>query len=479
MNQSRIGGLTGRGLRFLVAGMLFAASFSVAASADSLRLPPHEKIVLKNGLTLLVMEKRGVPMVSLSAIVKTGAAADPPGEEGLAAATAGLLRKGSKNRSAQQFAADLDYIGGTFEADSGADFTGIAAEFLTKDAAKGLELFADALIRPLFPQDEVEKFLAQALDGVRAEKDDPRQVMLPYFNGYLYGTHPYGRAAGGDEVSLKKIERAAITGFYENYYAPGNTIVALAGDFDAAEMKKRLEDVLGNWPAHAVKTVTIPAAPTVKGKRLLVVDKPDSTQTYFAIGNTGVAENDPDRVAIRVVNTIFGGSFTSELNEALRVESGYSYGAESFFDERKVAGPFAIFSFTKNETTTPAIDLTLQVLERLHKDGVTEKQLASAKSFLKGQYPPEIETSRQLAQIIAAHEFYGLGDDEVNEFEARVDAVTPEMAKQAIAKHFPAQNLVFVLIGNGSSIGPAVQKYAPKQDSRKVSDPGFWPPPQM
>jgi zinc protease len=179
------------------------------------------------------------------------------------------------------------------------------------------------------------------------------------------------------------------------------------------------------------------------------------------------------------VNTIFGGSFTSELNEALRVESGYSYGAESFFDERKVAGPFAIFSFTKNETTTPAIDLTLQVLERLHKDGVTEKQLASAKSFLKGQYPPEIETSRQLAQIIAAHEFYGLGDDEVNEFEARVDAVTPEMAKQAIAKHFPAQNLVFVLIGNGSSIGPAVQKYAPKQDSRKVSDPGFWPPPQM
>jgi zinc protease len=461
-----------------IAGVFFPALLGVTASADTLRLPPHEKIVLKNGLTLLVMEKRGVPMVSISAIIKTGAAADPLGEEGLAAVTAGLLRKGSKNRSAQQFAADLDYIGGTFEADSGADFTGIAEEFLTKDAAKGLELFADAVIHPIFPQDEVEKFLAQALDGVKAEKDDPRLVMLPYFNGYLYGTHPYGRPAGGDEISLKKIRRDAVARFYESYYAPGNTIVAVAGDFDAVEMKRQLEQVLGSWPERAVKSVAIPAAPAAKGKRLLVVDKPDSTQTYFAIGNTGVPENDPDRVAIRVVNTIFGGSFASELNEALRVESGYSYGAESFFDERKVAGPFAIFSFTKNETTTPAIDLTLQVLEKLHKEGVTAKQLASAKSFLKGQFPPEIETSKQLAQIIAGHEFYGLGDDEVNDFEARVDGVTPEMAKQVIARHFPAESLVFVLIGNGSSIGPAVQKYAPKQDSRKISDPGFWPAPQ-
>ena len=134
---------------------------------------------------------------------------------------------------------------------------------------------------------------------------------------------------------------------------------------------------------------------------MLLVDKPDASQTYFAIGNTGVAANDPDRVAIRVVNTIFGGRFTSELNEALRVESGYTYGAQSFFDQRKVPGPFVIFSFTKNETTTPAIDLALQVLAKLHKDGVTEEQLKSAKSYIKGQFPPNIETSRQLARMIA------------------------------------------------------------------------------
>jgi len=463
--------------RRLFAAALLAFFICPAASAQALRLPPHEKLVLKNGLTVLLLEKPGVPLIDIFAIVKAGAAGDPAGQEGLAAATAGLLRKGTKNRTAQQFAADLDYIGGTFEADAGADFTGISAEFLTKDLARGMDLFFDALAHPTFPQDEADKFLAQALDGVRAEKDDPRSVLVPYYYGYLYGIHPYGRPAGGDEVSLKQIGREAIAKFYEANYAPGNTILAVAGGLSSAEMRAKLEEVMGTWPARAAKSVAIPVAAPAKGRRLLLVDKPDSTQTYFAIGNTGIAVTDPDRVAIRVVNTVFGGRFTSELNEALRVESGYTYGVESFFDERKTAGPFAIFSFTKNETTTQAIDLALQVLAKLHKDGVTQAQLDSAKSYIKGQFPPEIETSKQLAQMIATHEFYGLGDDEVNQLEARVDGVTPEIARQVIQKHFPAENLVFVLIGNASAIAPAVKKYAADQDARPITEPGFWPPP--
>src|SRR4029077_12306214 len=117
----------------------------------------------------------------------------------------------------------------------------------------------------------------------------------------------------------------------------------------------------------------------------------------------------------------------------------------------------------------------LQVLAKLHKDGVTDEQLKSARSYIKGQFPPNIETSRQLARIIASHEFYGLGDDEVNQLEARLDAVTPEVARQVIQKHFPSESLVFVLIGRVSGVGRAVKKYAPTQDSRPISDPGFWP----
>src|SRR5580704_7390515 len=464
-------------LPVVVVLMTLAAGSSQPLRAQNLHMPPHEKVVLKNGLTVLLLEKHGVPLIDISTIVKAGAVADPAGQEGLANVTSELLRKGTKTRTAQQFSADLDYIGGMLEAEATSDYTVINAEFLTKDLSRGLELFSDALLHPTFPEDETTKLLAQSADAIRSAKDDPQSVMFSYYDGYLYGTHPYGRSASGDDISMTRIRREDVAKFYEANYAPSNTIIAIAGEFNTDEMKSKLEQTFGSWPARTVKSEAIPPVVPAKGKRLLLVDKPDASQVYFTIGNTGVSATDPDRVAIRVVNTIFGGRFTSELNEALRVESGYTYGAESFFDDRKLAGPFAIFSFTKNETTTPAIDLALQVLAKLHKDGVTEEQLKSAKSYIKGQFPPNIETSRQLARIIASHEFYGLGDDEINQLEARVDAVTPEVARQIIQKHFPMENLVFVLIGKASAVGPAVKKYAATQDMRPISDPGFWPAP--
>jgi zinc protease len=451
--------------------------FPAALSAQSIHIPPHEKVVFKNGLTLLLLEKHGVPIVNFAALVKTGGAADPQGEEGLASITAQLLRKGTRKRTAQQFAADADFTGGSIEADASADFSTVSGEFLNKDLTRGLDLFSDALMHPVFPQPEVDKLLAQSLDGVRAAKDEARSVLGTYYNAYLFNGNGYGRTADGDEISLTRIHRDAIVKFYESYYVPSNIILAVAGDFQAVEMKKNLQEVFGQWPSKPVTAVKIPVLPPVKGKKLLLVDKPDATQTYFAIGNVATAAGDPDRVAIRLVNTVFGGRFTSLLNEALRVEYGLTYGVISAFDPRKAPGPFGIYSYTKNESTAQAIDMALQVLQKLHKEGTTAEQLASAKSYIKGQFPPSIETSKQLAQIIVLNEFYGLDDREINDLEARLDAVTPAVAQQVIQKHFPADNLVFTLIGKSSDISAAVQKYAEKRDARVINEPGFWPPP--
>jgi zinc protease len=465
-----------RATRFL-AGMLVALVLAGAARAQTLRLPPHEKITLPNGLTLLLMEKPGVPMVSFAALIKAGSTSDPSGQEGLASLTAGLLRKGTARRSAQKFAEDVDYIGASFAADAGSDFTSISCEFLAKDLDKGLDLLSDAVLHPAFSQAEIDKLISQDIDAVRAAKDEAQSVALTYYYGYLFGKHPYGRPEGGDELSLGRIRRDAIVKFYETNYAPPNMILAAAGDFRASEMKGRIEAAFGGWKGKAAPPPAWPAPSPVKGRRLLLVDKPDSTQTFFAAGNVGTSATEPDRVGVRVVNTVFGGRFTSQLNEALRVESGLTYGAESFFDAKKQPGAFVIYSYTKNETTVQAIDLALKVLDKLHKEGITPAELASAKAYIKGQFPPTIETSSQLARRIAANEFYGLGDDEINQMEARIDAVTPAVAKQVIEKHFPEDGLVFVLIGKASEIGPAVEKYASQRDARKISEPGFWPPP--
>jgi len=462
------------GLRAAAISALILAFGASAARGQKLQMPPHEKVVLPNGLTVLLLEKHSVPMVNVAGIIKTGGLADPAGLEGLASTTAGLLRKGTKARTAQQFAEGIDFIGGSFEADAGADYSSFGAEFLSKDATKGLELVADAVLHPTFPQAEADKLLAQSIDGVKAAKDSAREVMYTYYQGYLFNGKGYGRPTSGDENSLKKIQRDAIVRFYETNYTPGNTILAVAGDFKTEEMKKKIADAFGGWAAKTAPAVKMAAAAPIKGKKLLLVNKADATQTFFVIGNVGISATDPDRVAVDVVNTVFGARFTSMLNEALRVESGLTYGAMSVFAKEKEPGPFAMYSFTRNETTEKAIDMALDVLKKLHAGGVSEEQLASAKGYIKGQFPPSLETSGQLARVIARHEFMGLDDSEVNLLDQRIDAVTPEVAKRIIAKHFPLENLTFLLIGRASEIAPVVKKYAEKEDTKEISAPGFW-----
>ncbi len=444
-----------------------------AAPAGGLSLPAYKKVKLKNGLTLLLMEQHEIPIVSFSFIVRSGSAADPQGKEGLASLTAGLLRKGTKTRTADQISADLDFIGMTFGAAVNPDYTNGSAEFLKKDTTKGLELLTDVLLNPIFPEDEVTKMLKQRVDGIRAAKDNAAGVIGNYYNGYLFGTHPYARATGGDEKSLAALNRADVTGFYAAMYAPSNTVIAAVGDFDAATMEKTLTDRFGAWAGKPVSLPKVAAPTTATGKRLLLVDKPDSTQTYFMIGNTGIARTNDDRVAIELVNTLFGGRFTSMLNTELRVNTGLTYGARAFFTQRQVAGPFAISTYTKNATTEKAMDLALSILKSLHEKGITQQQLDSAKAYVKGQFPPDIETTDQLAGLLTELEFYGLDQREINDYYAQIDALTVAGAKQIIQRYYPLDNLVFTVVGKASEIEPVVKKYAPKIDKKSINDAGF------
>jgi zinc protease len=443
------------------------------AQSDGLKLPPYKKVKLKNGMTILLMEQHEVPLVSFSFIVKTGSVADPSGKEGLAALTAGLLRKGTKARPADQISAELDFIGGQLLSNAGVDYTIGRAEFVKKDIDKGLDLLADVMLNPSFPQDEVTKLIKQSVDGIISAKDQAEGVIGVYFNAYLYGKHPYGRPANGDEKSLASITRDDVLKFYQTYYAPSNVILAAAGDFNSAEMEKLLSEKFGPWPAKTPPAIDLPESAPQQGRRLLLVDKPDSTQTYYQIGNIGIARNNPDRVYLNVLNTLFGGRFTSMLNDGLRVSSGLTYGARSSFDQRKSRGPFIISTFTSNENTEKAVDLTLDILKRLHEKGITEEDLKSAKNYIKGQFPPQIETNDQLAGLIAQLEFFDLDGRDINEYYAKIDAMTLADAQRVIKQYFPLENLVFVLIGRSGEIESIAKKYAPKIDTRSISQPGF------
>lgn len=455
--------------------LVVAFSLSMTAPAQSaLKLPPSKKVRLENGLTVLLMEQHEVPVVSFHALVRAGSVADPAGKEGVAAVTAELLRRGTRTRTAEQIANEIDFVGGSLEFEVGADFTSGSAEFLKKDLGVGLELLSDVLRHPVFPLAEVTKLVKQNVDEIKQEKDQAPDVIRRYFDAYLFGTHPYARPATGDERSLTRITRPDVVRFYEGNYGPEKTILAVVGDFATDEMERLLREKFGDWAARpGAAAIKLADPPPVAGRKLLLVDKPDSTQTYFLIGNVGVARTHPDRVGIELVNTVFGARFTSLLNDALRVSSGLTYGARSFFDERRVAGPFAISTYTRNATTAQAIDLALEVLARLHEQGLSEEQLRSAKAYLKGQFPTQIETGEQLARLLAELDYYGLDEREINDYFARVEALTVADARRIIRERFPRENLVFVLIGKAVEIRPAVAKYASRVEAREIARPGF------
>jgi len=451
-----------------------ATTYTLQAQTGTLKLPPYKKIKLRNAMTLLLMERHQLPLISLQAIVNAAPVADPSGNEGLASLTAALLRRGTKTRSADQFSAELDFIGGQYNTNASADYTGISAQFTKKDIGAGLDLIADALLNPTFPQQEVDKLIDQRVEGIKAAKDQVLAVLPLYFNAYLYGPHLYARPMNGDEKSLAAITRDAIVNFYHAYYAPGNTMLAVVGDLDPLEMEKVLSQKFGSWPSQQVPAVSISDPAGVQGKKLLLVDKPDATQTYYSIGNVGIARTNPDRVHVEVVNTLFGGRFTSMLNSDLRIKSGLTYGATSRFDQRKARGPFVITSYTRTATTERAMDMTLEVMQRLHEKGINQEELDSAKSYIKGQFPPTIETSGQIAAQLAQLEFYGLDEHEINDLYAQIDAMTLADAQRAIRQYFPLDNLAFVVIGKGSEIGGVVRKYAAKVDTRSITEVGFW-----
>lgn len=464
-----------RVVALLLMTVVITTSVTAAAAADdgALKLPAYKKVKLKNGLTVIMMEQHEVPVVSLAVLVKAGSVADPAGKEGLASLTAGLLRKGTKSRSADQISAELDFIGALLGAGATFDYTAVSAEFIKKDTSKGLDLLTDVLLNATFPEAEVTKLVKQRMDGLKAAKDQAQAVIGAYFDAYLYGDHPYGRPSGGNERSLAAISREDIATFYRNHYSPGAAILAVAGDFSTAEMERSLTEKFETWKGPAPSRSTVPETKAAQGKRLLLVDKPDSTQTFYRIGNIGISRTNPNRVYIEVVNTLFGGRFTSMLNTELRIKSGLTYGARAEFDERKAPGPFAISTYTRNETTEKAIDMTLEVLKRLHEKGISEEELKSAKNYLKGQFPPDIETTDQLAGLLARLDFYGLDESEVNKYYAKVDSMTVADAGRIIKQYFPLDNLVFVLIGKADEIRDLAKKYAQKIDAKSITDPGF------
>jgi zinc protease len=458
-----------------VASMLLLASGAVATAG--VKLPPVQRAQLPNGAQLALVEKRDTPLIAMTVTVRGGALGDPVGKEGTASLFADLIQKGAGARDAAQFAEAVESAGGMLVAAAGSESLSISASFMARDVDLMLELVADALQRPTLAASEFEKSRTLAIQSIAAAKDsDPRVLIASYGDAWLFPGHPYGRPVGGSEASLSAVTLDDVRRFYEGQVGGDRTIITVVGDIDAGAMRAKLERAFGGW-RKAGATLPAAAAPRkVQGRRVLLVDKPGATQTYFWLGNVGASRTDPARTQQSVVNTGFGGRYTSMLNSALRIDSGLTYGASATFDRGLQPGAYAIASYTQTESTVQAIDLALATLEKLRKDALDADTLASARSYMLGQFPPTLETNGQIAGRLADLAFYGLGIEDVEGYAQRVTAVDAAAVRQAIEQAFPSSaNLAIVLIGDAGKIREQVRKYGPVTEM-KITDPQFAPP---
>jgi zinc protease len=457
--------------QFLVATVLL---FHFQPTIADVRVPSYERVQLSNGAVLLLMEQHDVPLISFKAVLRGGALSDPAQQAGMSSLLAAMLEKGAGTRDAFAFANAVASVGGAISTDADTENLSVRGSFLARDQKLMIELLSDMLQRPRLQTEEFDALRARHIEFIRAAKDsDLESLAAVYGRAAFFKNHPYGRPVMGSEAELAGITHANLQSHYQAQLGADRLILAVTGDFKTAQMKQALDRAFSGWrkATAPLPHATAPVAP--EGRQVLLIDAPESVQSYFWMASMGVARNFRERAPLEVVNTLFGGRFTSMLNTELRIRSGLSYGARSGFERFTQPGDWQMSSFTRTQTTVEAIDLALTVLERLHEQELDPAQLASGRSYVQGQFPLAFETASQWANALADLEFYGLDRSYIEGYGAALAAVAPQDAQRMIRERFPTRDaLILVVIGNASAIRDGLRKYGPVTEM-KLSDPTF------
>ncbi len=423
--------------------------------APDLELPPVERLTLSNGLEVLVMEKRGLPLVQVNLHVRAGSVREEAGRLGLADLTADMLDEGAAGLDALALADRFERLGARFGIGTDAHLSTVSLRVPVARLDEALGLIADVVLRPNFPEAELERLKRERLTAMIRRHDEPGRIAGALFDRTLFGeAHPYGRLA--DEASLRAITTADVRDFHARYYRPGNATLIVVGDIDAAGARAALERAFGGWTGGAVEQEKVAPAGQVEGRVVYLVDKPGSAQSVILIGRIGIARHSGDYYPVLVMNTILGGSFTSRLNQNLREDKGYTYGASSTFDARPVPGAFVAAASVQTDATGPALREFMKELRGI-REGVTDDEVQRARNYLAMRFPAGFQSVAGIAQQLADVVQFGLPADDFNHFTDRVLAVTRQDVERVARKYIDPENLVIVVVGDRARIEAQVR----------------------
>ena len=445
------------------ASLTFAGSaYPCAAQQESppapgaprqIALPRPAEKILPNSLRVIVIEDHDAPLVSVKVVIKNGGEVDPPQMSGLAEMTAGLLTKGTTTKSATETAAAIELLGGDLAAGAAWDSSQATVTVMQSKLEPAIAVLADVVRNPLFKEDELERLRQQTIDALNVGLSQSGQIASLVAARVVFGDGPYGQPLGGTPQSVARIKRDDVIAFHARNYSPENAILVFSGDITTASALKLAESYFGAWknPAKGLA----PHAPPKSGStsvghtvRVVVINMPNAGQAAVVLARSGISRSDPDYYCGLVANSLFGGGYSSRLNQEIRIKRGLSYGAGSSLSARRWTGPFVATTQTKNESAAEVASLMLAELKRLAEPPLPEAELQPRRANLIGNYGRALETTEGLAGQVASLALHGLSFAEINDYIKKVESVTEGDVRRFAASRLKSAEANLIIAGD-------------------------------
>jgi zinc protease len=421
-------------------------------------IPAPRETVLSNGLSVVVVEDTRLPLVSYRLAFRVGGAFDPPELPGLTDLLAGLLPEGTQSRTSRELADEVARMGASLSAGASSDYTLVAASALTQFNNPILDLMAEVVLEPSFPENEVELAKQNTKESLRQQRAQPSFLAGEMLARVMFGEHPYSVVAPTPE-SIDRSSRDEFVKFHRAKLVPNNAVFIVVGDVRYDEIVNRLESLFSTWERGEELVANFPAPP-VRSKRIAyVVDRPGSAQSNIVVANSGIVRTSPDYFPMLLMHTVLGATASSRLFMNLREDKGYTYGAYSNLDARRTAGTFRATAEVRTQVTGDSLKEFFLELNRIGSERVSEKEISDAKSYLTGVFPIRLETQEGLTDQLVQIKMMNLPLDYLSNYRERVQAVTIDDVQRVARQYVKPDEAAIVVVGDGASVVEQIKPY--------------------
>jgi len=425
-------------------------------------LPSPAQQTLANGLRVIVARSSDLPLVTADLTLKTGAWADPRGLAGAAGMTAAMLTEGTKTRSAQQIASQVEALGAVLVSGAGLEASSVTLNVMPDKLDRAMAIMADVARNPAFAAEELERQRQQALDGLQVAYQEPGQVAGFAAAPVVFGGTPFGHVTGGTPASLARIAPADLVAIHGAWYRPDNAILVLTGDITPEQGFALAQRAFGDWARPATPLAAPPVVTPKALPRAVAIDLPGTGQAAVTVVKPAIARADPEDYTGIVASTVLGGGYSARLNQEIRIKRGLSYGASSRLVAERTTGSFRAAAQTKNESAPEVLDLITAELVRLAAQPAGAEELKARKSVLVGDFGRELATTGGLADILGNLALYGVPLEEIALYTAKVEAVGPDQVQAFAARVLDPANASVIVAGDAKAFSAPLKTRLPK-----------------